>query len=390
LIDWDQNNTADFVRRVAQNDAKHIFAFELGNELCNHVDPTVYANDILHLRDLVDQHWPGTAAKPLVNGPDCNPISGPWVDQFISNVSGGVLDVFTYHNYVGYGLDPLLAPKMMSSDWNFFNEGPKRAAAFIDGWKRLGAPGGMQLWAGEIAAAWHSGEPGVTNRFISSFWYADALGLLASLNHTGFCRQSLVGGNYGLLNRTTRQPNPDFYVAQLFHDLMGTGVLQISTGGALPKGLRSYAQCNDGTGTKGGDAGTGRATLLFINVSPSITFSLTMPLAMAWRGKEDATTSMADAVGALGRGSPGTKPAGLTLEVYELTAGDGSKEKWEGLDSSTIRLNGDLLDAAIAGPLPRPRKVALGKDRRFRVGPLSIVFVVLPEASIPACANAAL
>ena len=24
--------------------------------------------------------------------------------------------------------------------------------------------------------------------------------------------------------------------AQLFHDLMGTGVLQISTGGALPKG----------------------------------------------------------------------------------------------------------------------------------------------------------
>ena len=39
------------------------------------------------------------------------------------------------------------------------------------------------------------GEPGVTNRFISSFWYADALGLLATINHTGFCRQTLIGGN---------------------------------------------------------------------------------------------------------------------------------------------------------------------------------------------------
>ena len=89
------------MKHVAQHDARHIFAFELGNELCNHVDPTVYADDILALRKLVDEFWPGTTAKPLVNGPDCNPISGPWVDQFIRNVSGGTLDVFTYHNYVG-------------------------------------------------------------------------------------------------------------------------------------------------------------------------------------------------------------------------------------------------------------------------------------------------
>jgi hypothetical protein len=150
------------------------------------------------------------------------------------------LDIYTYHNYVGYGLDPKLAPKMMNSDWNFFNSGPQRAKAMIDGWKALGQPVGMELWVGEIAAAWHSGEPGVTNRFISSFWYADALGLLARLNHTGFQRQSLAGGNYGLLNRTTRQPNSDYYVAQLFHDLMGTRVLGLKSDETLVKVRACY------------------------------------------------------------------------------------------------------------------------------------------------------
>jgi hypothetical protein len=96
---------------------------------------------------------------------------------------------------VGYGLDPQLAPKIMDPSGKFFDSGPGRAHAMISGWESIGKPAGMELWVGEIAAAWHSGEPGVTNRFISSFWYADALGLLATINHTGFCRQTLIGGN---------------------------------------------------------------------------------------------------------------------------------------------------------------------------------------------------
>eukprot|EP01043_Picozoa_sp_COSAG02_P058890 COSAG02_NODE_7407_length_3031_cov_1.984311_2_plen_148_part_00 len=108
--------------------------------------------------------------------------------------------------YGRYGLDPQLAPKIMDPSGKFFDSGPGnyrwftvhgwtrtyccfpvflgvdlmqnyvlrgtpgRAAAMIGGWKAIGHPRGMQIWAGEIAAAWHSGEPGVTNRFISSFW----------------------------------------------------------------------------------------------------------------------------------------------------------------------------------------------------------------------------
>ena len=84
----------------------------------------------------------------------------------------------------------------------------------------------------------------MTNRFISSFWYADALGLLATLNHTGFCRQTLIGGNYGLLNRTTAHPNPDFFIAQLFHDLMGERVLSF-TSHDLPIDLPAIEQFRD-------------------------------------------------------------------------------------------------------------------------------------------------
>ena len=58
---------------------------------------------------------------------------------------------------VGYGLDPKLAPKIMDPSGAFFDSGPGRAHAMIDGWHQFGEPNGMDLWVGEIAAAWHSG-----------------------------------------------------------------------------------------------------------------------------------------------------------------------------------------------------------------------------------------
>jgi hypothetical protein len=126
-LDWSLNNTAAFVKHVAAHSAAHIYAFELGNELCGHIDPSVYADDMRALRALVDAHWPSGSTRPLIAGPDCthaaartrhsrrdadvescdrapawagNPIGGSWVDDFISTASD-VLDVFTYHNYVG-------------------------------------------------------------------------------------------------------------------------------------------------------------------------------------------------------------------------------------------------------------------------------------------------
>lgn len=41
--------------------------------------------------------------------------------------------------------------------------------------------------------------------------YLDQLGLASKYNTKVYCRQTLVGGHYGLLNTSTLVPNPDFY-----------------------------------------------------------------------------------------------------------------------------------------------------------------------------------
>ena len=120
-LDWSIKNTQNFVTYVAEHNAAAIYGFELGNEKCGQIDPTVYANDIRHLMSLVHQHWQAGEKKPRVIGPDCNPIGGSWVGEFLSNASDGerpflilpralavslirnaprlsVLNVYTYHN----------------------------------------------------------------------------------------------------------------------------------------------------------------------------------------------------------------------------------------------------------------------------------------------------
>jgi len=53
------------------------------------------------------------------------------------------------------------------------------------------------IWMGETGGAYNSGRNTVTNRFMSAFWYVDWLGILANQGHAAFCRQTLIGGNYG-------------------------------------------------------------------------------------------------------------------------------------------------------------------------------------------------
>jgi len=63
--------------------------------------------------------------------------------------------------------------------------------------------------------------------------------------------QTLRGGNYGLLNRTSGEPNPDFYMAQMFRNQMGAKVLSLATSPAIKKqGLRTYAHCHDSSKVK--------------------------------------------------------------------------------------------------------------------------------------------
>jgi len=41
--------------------------------------------------------------------------------------------------------------------------------------------------------------------------YLDQLGMASQYNTKVFCRQTLIGGHYGLLDTETFLPNPDYY-----------------------------------------------------------------------------------------------------------------------------------------------------------------------------------
>ncbi|KAH9329263.1 hypothetical protein KI387_001371, partial [Taxus chinensis] len=75
--------------------------------------------------------------------------------------------------------------------------------------------------------------------------YIDQLGMACAYNAKSFCRQSLVGGNYGLLSATTYVPNPDYYSALLWHRPMGVRVLSISS--KETQHLHAHAHCSKTT-----------------------------------------------------------------------------------------------------------------------------------------------
>ena len=111
-----------------------------------------------------------------------------------------------------------------------------------------------ELWTGETGSAQCGGQPKLSDRFISCFWWADQLGQGALEGQKVMIRQSLVGGEYGLIDRLTHKPRPDYWLSWLWKSLMGTRVFAVECPHHM---LRAY--CHDTPG--------GGKTLLLINLS---------------------------------------------------------------------------------------------------------------------------
>nr|XP_012466364.1 unnamed protein product [Gossypium raimondii] len=102
-------------------------------------------------------------------------------------------------------------------------------------------------WVSESGGALQGGAKDVSPTFADGFW------------------QTLIGGNYALLDTTTFIPNPDYYGALLWHRLMGSIVLAV-TQESNPN-LRVYAHCAK---KKPG------ISIIFINLSNDSTFDVTL------------------------------------------------------------------------------------------------------------------
>lgn len=112
-----------------------------------------------------------------------------------------------------------------------------------------------ELWTGETGSAQCGGQPRLSDRFISCFWWADQLGQGARLGQKVMIRQSLIGGEYGLIDRLTLKPRPDYWLSWLWKQLMGEQVFDVPSPHHM---LRCY--CHN---TPGGNG----KTLMLVNLS---------------------------------------------------------------------------------------------------------------------------
>ncbi|KAI4341456.1 hypothetical protein MLD38_026180 [Melastoma candidum] len=370
---WDSTNARNFMKYTAEK-GYPVDSWELGNELSGKgvgasVRADQYAHDVVLLKAIIKELYKDNHKKASVVAPGGS-FDQKWFADLLRISGPGVLDAVTQHIYnLGSGSDPklishILDPYYLSGisstfsnlDATIYNNGRWAAA-----------------WVSESGGAYNSGGPHVSDTFVNSFWYLDQLGMASKYNTKVYCRQSLVGGFYGLLDKTTFIPNPDYYSALLWHQLMGKGVLLID--GDASAYLRYYAHC-----TKGREG----ITLLLINLSNQTTFKVNTRngISLKLHGEHPpkranvVVRALKRAVSFTGEGSA-NEP--LFREEYHLTPKDGV------LQSQTVLLNGIPLEITENGNIPALKPALVDVRKPLSIAPYSIAFVVYPNFDAPAC-----
>ncbi|KAL7159031.1 hypothetical protein ABFS83_01G001900 [Erythranthe nasuta] len=369
---WNSSNAESLIRHTV-NSGYTIYGWELGNELSGRgigasVAAEQYASDIITLQKTVQDIYKGFETKPLVLGPggffDAN-----WFTKFVKGAANS-LQVVTHHIYnLGPGVDDHLIEKIL--DPSYLDGG---AQPFRDLQKILNSSGSSTVaWVGEAGGAYNSGRDRVTNAFVFSFWYLDQLGMSSSYDSKTYCRQSLIGGNYGLLDTNTYVPNPDYYSALLWHRLMGRNVLSTSFEGT--KKIRAYAHCSKNS------IGI---TLVLINLDKATTVEVGVSIEKLMSNKTLTVEQIVEQTrntNPTSRYKHNGENEMMMREEYHLTAKDGD------LHSQTMLLNGEIIkvntSSGIIPPLV-PRRVISSEP--ITVAPFSILFAQIPSSiQLPAC-----
>ena len=340
---WNPTNAAALLR-AAKAAGQTFFALELGNEQNDNMEAEEQAAAFAVLSSTLDEVYGAGPSpdRPFLVGPDTHSFHDggeengailAYLQDFAGAVAGNPdVRAITHHEYVQIDETNVLDPV-------FLNTTAAIAQQVIAAVRRSNSS--LPIWAGEIGP--HNGgttpNPNcggnkVCGRFGSAIWYADAMASKATAGYAAFCRQDVLGADYALLNTTTHNPSPDYYLLRLWQQLVGHEVLATEVGGG--KGLvRGYGFCSARR--------NGGVVLLLLNLAST-------PACVGLPG--GATT------GALG---------------YSLTAGAG------GVESADVLLNGVRLVAGPGGALPPMPGVEVGADGSATLPPQSVSFVVVPK-----------
>ncbi|GMI94415.1 glucuronidase 1 [Hibiscus trionum] len=238
----------------------------IGNQLSGSgmgakVDAKQYGKDVIVLKNLVKELYAHPETQPKVLGPG-GFYEEKWFNTFLEVSGQGIVDGLTHHIYnLGPGDDPNMMNKILDPSYlNQVSQTYNGVSDVVNKFRpQLGA------WVSESGGALNGGSKDVSRTFADGFWYLDQMGMASTYDQKVFCRQALIGGNYGLLNATTFVPNPDYYGALLWHRLMGSTVLAVTK--EFDPNLRVYAHCAK---KKPG------VSLIFINLWKDRLFNITL------------------------------------------------------------------------------------------------------------------
>lgn len=344
--EWRPENARGLLEYSAQR-GYPVALWELGNEinafraihgLGAGLTAQQYTADMGAARALVDELTPEAA----LGGPSSAfwPLIGesfPIYADFLAQ-GGELVDVITWHYYPQQSrrcpAAVLLAEPLLMLD-------PERLAE-VDHWAQLvegvrdeHSPG-TPVWLGESGHAQCGGEPGVSETFVSGFWWLDQLGRLARRGQPVVVRQTLSGSNYGLLEDNSLEPRPDYWSSVLWRRLMGPRVLAAAP--VEDAGLVAYAHCAQGR--------PGAVTALLLNLDPEAAASVDFEAGL-----------------------------GLAQERYLITSPELLGQQWW--------LNGELIQLGAQDAFPALAPVQ--GQGSLELPPASMAFVVFPQAGAAAC-----
>jgi len=208
---WDGTN-ADALIQYTASKGYAVTGYELGNEIqC--LTAEQYSSSVL------DLHASVTAASeahglpvPYIIATDSSEYMPRFLQDFLPAVED-VLTAYTWHFYPLNSGAECTGPS--NADEN--NTSVDSIIMDPDGMKLLFKLAEMletvvdtavpidtpEIWMGETGGAFSSGCNGSTNAFMSGFWYLPSMAGLARRGHDMFCRQTLMGGNYELLDKVS-------------------------------------------------------------------------------------------------------------------------------------------------------------------------------------------
>lgn len=225
---WDSTNAKELLDFMVQIKTP-LHALTLGNEVWGemvHLSLDQALHAFSELNEIVDRLWDGDSKRPLIAGLDG--YVNRYQLTFLSNFTAGIVkdetrvDVLNFHEYpLGTSKDNRTVDRALEHDVSFQHMAEKVAS--------LALPN-QQVWMSECGGSSDSGSPQATGSYASGFWYLDGMAMFHHAGYQRFCRQTLAGGNYGLLDQVSpRTPHPDFWNAVLYQKILGRPLTELTS-----------------------------------------------------------------------------------------------------------------------------------------------------------------